>query len=320
MKAPDHIDQSVAMEINIDILSKNEQLALALRTLYAKNGYSYYRMSRFEELELYTGNRDFLVSPDILTFTDKNGKLMALKPDVTLSIVKNRKDDPCTVDRLCYSESVFRVPKEADSFREISQTGVECIGNVTDDDVADVTVLASESLDIVSKDNVLVISDLDILNKVITSVTDDTELQKKLIFLAGQKNVNAIEKLTADSGINGNAAGLLRQLLNLPGAGGETFESLDQICSYIGCKELSESFRSTFNKISGRLGGNSSKIRIDFSVTGDLKYYNGIVFCGFVKGVHTGILSGGRYDGLMEKLGKKSKAIGFAVRTDIVSF
>ena len=57
------------MEINIDILSKSEQLALALRTLYAKNGYSYYRMSRFEELELYTGNRDFLVSPDILTFT-----------------------------------------------------------------------------------------------------------------------------------------------------------------------------------------------------------------------------------------------------------
>lgn len=308
------------MEINIDILSKSEQLALALRTLYAKNGYSYYRMSRFEELELYTGNRDFLVSPDILTFTDKNGRLMALKPDVTLSIVKSRKDDPDALDKLCYSESVFRVPKEADSFREISQTGVECIGNVTDDDIADVTLLASRSLDIVSEDNVLVVSDLDILNRLITATSDKSDVQKKLIQLAGQKNVDAIRKLAQTGEVDQKASEALESVLLLSGTGDEVLNKLGVICEEAGCGDLCETFSKTIAKISAKLGSGKSKLRIDFSVTGDLKYYNGIVFCGFVKGVHTGILSGGRYDGLMAKLGKKSKAIGFAVRTDIGRF
>ena len=308
------------MEINIDILSKSEQLALALRTLYAKNGYSYYRMSRFEELELYTGNRDFLVSPDILTFTDKNGRLMALKPDVTLSIVKSRKDDPDALDKLCYSESVFRVPKEADSFREISQTGVECIGNVTDDDIADVTLLASRSLDIVSEDNVLVVSDLDILNRLITATSDKSDVQKKLIQLAGQKNVDAIRKLAQTGEVDQKASEALESVLLLSGTGDEVLNKLGVICEEAGCGDLCEAFSKTIAKISAKLGSGKSKLRIDFSVTGDLKYYNGIVFCGFVKGVHTGILSGGRYDGLMAKLGKKSKAIGFAVRTDIGRF
>lgn len=308
------------MEINIDILSKSEQLALALRTLYAKNGYSYYRMSRFEELELYTGNRDFLVSPDILTFTDKNGRLMALKPDVTLSIVKSRKDDPDALDKLCYSESVFRVPKEADSFREISQTGVECIGNVTDDDIADVTLLASRSLDIVSEDNVLVVSDLDILNRLITATSDKSDVQKKLIQLAGQKNVDAIRKLAQTGEVDQKASEALESVLLLSGTGDEVLNKLGVICEEAGCEDLCEAFSKTIAKISAKLGNGKSKLRIDFSVTGDLKYYNGIVFCGFVKGVHTGILSGGRYDGLMAKLGKKSKAIGFAVRTDIGRF
>lgn len=308
------------MEINIDILSKSEQLALALRTLYAKNGYSYYRMSRFEELELYTGNRDFLVSPDILTFTDKNGRLMALKPDVTLSIVKSRKDDPDALDKLCYSESVFRVPKEADSFREISQTGVECIGNVTDDDIADVTLLASRSLDIVSEDNVLVVSDLDILNRLITATSNKSDVQKKLIQLAGQKSVDAIRKLAQTGEVDQKASEALESVLLLSGTGDEVINKLGVICEEAGCGDLCEAFSKTIAKISAKLGSGKSKLRIDFSVTGDLKYYNGIVFCGFVKGVHTGILSGGRYDGLMAKLGKKSKAIGFAVRTDIGRF
>ena len=59
-----------------------------------------------------------------------------------------------------------------------------------------------------------------------------------------------------------------------------------------------------------------SMLRIDFSVVNDIKYYNGIVFKGFIDGVPTGILSGGQYDKLMKKMGKSDKAIGFAVYLD----
>jgi ATP phosphoribosyltransferase regulatory subunit len=57
-------------------------------------------------------------------------------------------------------------------------------------------------------------------------------------------------------------------------------------------------------------------VNIDFSVTDDINYYSGIVFKGFVKGIPTSVLSGGRYDKLMKKMGKNAGAIGFAVYLD----
>ena len=66
-----------------------QQLAQNLCGLYKTYGYQQYSMSKFEEYDLYLQNKDFLISDRILTFTDTDGRLMALKPDVTLSIIKN---------------------------------------------------------------------------------------------------------------------------------------------------------------------------------------------------------------------------------------
>ena len=71
------------------MLKKDEQAIFLLRKLYQNYGYQSYKMSRFEEYDLYVRNKDFLVSDQVITFSDKNGKLLALKPDVTLSIIKN---------------------------------------------------------------------------------------------------------------------------------------------------------------------------------------------------------------------------------------
>ena len=57
-------------------------------------------------------------------------------------------------------------------------------------------------------------------------------------------------------------------------------------------------------------------VRIDFSVLGGMKYYNGIIFRGYVEGVPVPVLSGGQYDRLMRRMGKRSRAIGFAVYMD----
>ena len=49
-----------------------------------------------------------------------------------------------------------------------------------------------------------------------------------------------------------------------------------------------------------------------------MNYYSGLIFQGFIDGIPTGILSGGRYDNLMQRFGKKSGAIGFAVYIDLL--
>ena len=60
------------------------------------------------------------------------------------------------------------------------------------------------------------------------------------------------------------------------------------------------------------------KINIDFSVTADINYYNGLVFKGFIEGVPNSVLSGGQYDALMRKMNRSDGAVGFAVYTDML--
>ncbi|MBQ6002159.1 MAG: ATP phosphoribosyltransferase regulatory subunit, partial [Synergistaceae bacterium] len=87
-----------------------------LRKLYSDNGYKLFRMSRFEEYDFYADKKDFLSSKSILTFTNPDGRLMALRPDVTLSLIKHAGNG-----KYYYNENVYRVPRTSSSFREISQ-------------------------------------------------------------------------------------------------------------------------------------------------------------------------------------------------------
>ena len=75
------------MTFDDSLLSYEEQTIFRLRRLYQSYGYVQYQMSKFEEYDLYAQNKDFLISDNVITFMD-DGRLMALKPDVTLSIVR----------------------------------------------------------------------------------------------------------------------------------------------------------------------------------------------------------------------------------------
>ncbi len=83
------------------------ELPLKLSYLYERRGYSRYRMGKFEPYDFYMENKQFLKSEGIITFTDAEGRLMALKPDVTMSILKSVAPDSGP-RKLYYNESVFR--------------------------------------------------------------------------------------------------------------------------------------------------------------------------------------------------------------------
>jgi ATP phosphoribosyltransferase regulatory subunit len=57
-------------------------------------------------------------------------------------------------------------------------------------------------------------------------------------------------------------------------------------------------------------------IRLDFSVVNDPAYYNGLIFQGYVGGIPERVIAGGQYDLLMRKMGRSSRAVGFAVYLD----
>ena len=287
-----------------------EQLCADLRALYAASGYRQYKMSKFEEYDYYVRNKDFLISDSVITFTDTNGKLMALKPDVTLSIVKNSKDMRGGVQKMYYNENVYRVSGGAHEFREIVQLGLECIGDIDDYCVLEVLTLAARSLRAISPQSVLCVSQLDILSGSLMGVTG--EVHEAILRCIGEKNAHELRRVCDQAGI-ADRADRLCELMNCYGAPGDVLPKLEAMFGRTHTVVRLSRIMDAMEKAG--LGG---MIRIDFSVVNDVRFYNGIVFKGYVEGVPQSVISGGQYDGLMRKLGRRSGALGFAIYTDML--
>ena len=104
----------------INNLKKEEKAVLDLRKLYESYGYKKIKLNKFEEYELYNDNKDFLKTENILTFMDLNGKLQALRPDVTLSVVKKvSKNNKSGTEKLYYIENIYRLSKETREYEEL---------------------------------------------------------------------------------------------------------------------------------------------------------------------------------------------------------
>lgn len=300
------------MNLNYDVLDHTEKMIYALRSLYAEYGYERYRMRKFEEYGLYWKNKDFLISDNVITFTDTNGKLMALKPDVTLSIIKNNRDLIHGVRKLCYNENVYRVSKGSNSFREIMQTGLECLGEIDDVCIGEVLTLASKSLSLASDSFMLNISNLDILSAFLDRMVLDAESRGELIKCISEKNLHGITAVCEASGIGPDQSEELKKLVNVYGPIDQAIPEIRTLCrDFPELAEKLEKAVSVFERSPLR-----EKIRIDLSLVSNMKYYNGIIFKGFLNCVPESVLSGGQYDKLMKKLGRRNGAIGFAVYMD----
>ncbi len=301
------------MIIDESVLKNEEKIAFILRALYQKSGYVRYKMSKFEEYDFYAGNRDFLISDNVITFTDTNGRLMALKPDVTLSIVRGSKDVPGYVNKLYYDENVYRVSGTSRSFREITQAGVECIGDISDEEIGEVLLLAAKSLQVISEESILTISHQAVLSDLLSGPGLPAEERRQALKFIGEKNLHELTALLEKNGAPESSVEKFRAVLSISGKASEAVKELKRL-------GVNAAAMAELEKVTEVLGQNGFGDRavIDFSVVNDMSYYNGIVFKGYVKGIPAGVLSGGQYDKLLAKMGKHGRAVGFAVYMDLL--
>lgn len=302
--------------IDNKLLKNEERAVFALRSLYKQYGYLPFKMSKFEEYDLYVRNKDFLVSDRVITFNDTNGRLLALKPDVTLSIIKNTIDEPLCKQKVYYNENVYRVSGSTHQFKEIMQTGLECIGDIDIHDIFEVVYLSAKSLDAVSADFALDVSHLGILSAILDEASDDKTFKDSLIRLIAEKNSHEAQALCEKYGIEKRVADTLVSLTKMYGEMSDVLKRLGDVC-------VSERSRAAYNQLNTLCAllkntDVSDKIRLDFSVVNDMNYYNGIVFKGFLNGIPESVLSGGEYGTLMHRMGRKSDAIGFAIYLDLL--
>lgn len=302
--------------IDESLLKSEERAAIELRSLYRRYGYLQYKMSKFEEYELYIRNKDFLVSDRIITFNDTSGRLLALKPDVTLSIIKNGEDIPGTKQKVSYTENVYRVSERTRQYKEIMQAGLECIGDIDLYDKFEVISLAADSLAQISDNFVLQVSHLGLSGAVLGMISSDPAFTKKALALLSQKNAHDLLRLASEYGADESAKRAVSALICAAGSRDEVLDSLAVVCPPEAAPALAE-IRELSELL--KLSPHSDRIELDFSVINDMNYYNGFVFKGFLPGVYKGILSGGQYDRLMRKMGRRACAIGFALYLDMLS-
>ncbi len=304
------------MNFSDQVLKSEERALYELRRLYQQYGYTRYKVSKFEEYDLYARNKSFLVSENILTFTDTNGKLMALKPDVTLSIVKNVRGEDASAHKLYYNETVYRTSAGSDGFREIMQTGLECIGEIDLYAIGEVLMLAQKSLALISDDYILDLSHLGFLTGLLEETSLNASETAELIGLVGNKNIPAIASFCMTHGVDKEMTEAVCRLTDL-------YAPLSTALEQIRPMVRGERMQEAFDQLCGvcemmRVCGNPDRLYLDFSIVNDMNYYTGIIFRGYINGIPDGVLSGGRYDSLLQKMGKQSGAIGFAVYLDLL--
>ena len=300
------------MELDLSYLQPKERASFALRALYEAAGCRKYHMGRFEEYGLYQENRSFLSSEQVITFTDLDGRLLALKPDVTLSIAKTAQPAPGETLKYYYHENVYRPSAESHTFQEISQMGLEMLGAVGEQQVRQTVGLAASSLAQLGRAWVLEVSHMGYLFGLLDALNVPAAARPVLLGKLREKNAHELRAAARAAGVDQAGADALAGLLDLCGSYEETLTRAETACRNDRMRAAAAELRA----LSETLEASGGAVRLDLSLAGEMEYYNGLVFQGYLQGLPRPLLKGGRYDLLMQKFTPGAGAIGFAVYLD----
>ncbi|MBQ8448937.1 MAG: ATP phosphoribosyltransferase regulatory subunit [Clostridia bacterium] len=297
------------------IFTESEEIIYKLRELYEKYGYRRFKMSKFEEYDFYMEYKKFLTTQNIISFNDLDGSLLALKPDITLSIAKNAPEGENT--KVYYNENVYRVSHNIHEYKEIPQMGVEYIGDVDIFAECELLRLAHESVQEIAKTAFakggeyaysLDISHMGFISALLSHYGVSDGARADVLERLGKKDGEGILKICEGDGVCKEGAEKIASLAEFHGSYREL--------SPLSVNEETEKIIKELETVTNTLG--SKMVHIDFSIVNDMSYYNGIVFQGFVEGIPRNVLSGGRYGNLLAKMGKNASACGFALYLDLI--
>ena len=305
-----------------NIMNENN-LVSELTKIYEKYGYKKIKLNKFEDYNLYNNYKDFLQTEHILTFMNLNGNLQSLRPDVTLSIVKNvLKDNDKYTKKLFYIEDIYKIDDVSNEYEEIQQVGVEIIGTLTKYSNLEIISMVIDSLKTINNNEyILEISSIDFMFALIDELDLDEDKKLEILNLIYSKNKHDLEKTLTVNNIDDKYKNAVVSLIDFSGEYKEAVKNIESLI-------INEKMQKAYDELKSLCAvfenyNNFENILLDFSIESKLGYYNGIIFKGYIKGNNDIILSGGRYDKLLEKFNthisndkNKKNAIGFAVYMD----
>ena len=302
------------MKNYIKNMSKKDLVLLNIRKMYDSYGYKKISLPSFEEYDLYNENKDF-IDRNVLTVMSPNGKLLALRPDITLSVAKKvSKDQSLKYSKIYYQENTYNLTKYV-GYEEDEQLGIELIGKESTFLDFEIINLAVKSLDIINKKSMIILSHAGFISSIFENFDLEYEIKEEILDCINRKNSHNIQKiLKRNEHISENVKKLIYKIPELSG----NLENIEKELLKYEINGNTKKILSELKQLNSLLMKfyKKSKIIFDFSVVKNLNYYNGIILQGYVENFSNVILTGGRYDKLFEKFGVDTGAVGFAILTD----
>ena len=190
--------------------------------------------------------------------------------------------------------------------------GLEMLGAVGEAQVQQAVRLAAQSLAQLGAAWVLEVSHMGYLFGLFDALGVPENARPGLLEKLREKNAHELRRAAQAAGLDAAGADALTGLLELSGSCEETLAKAESACRNDRMRAAAAELRA----LAKTLEASGGAVRLDLSLAGEMEYYNGLVFQGYLQGLPRPLLKGGRYDLLMQKFTPGAGAIGFAVYLD----
>lgn len=306
-------------DILIDESRKRTILQERLQHYIQSCGFCRVETPLFEYYELFSEDISPIDDKNIIKTIDSDGRVVVLRPDMTIPtarVVATKLKEQLMPLKLFYSGKVYRADrKNRGASGELCQIGAEiygCEGKWPD---IEVIGMAKECFKEASVTNFKIdIGHVGIIKGIFKELTLPEEKKSAIIALITEKNLVELEKEVSTLDISERYMDIICKLPRFFGSPEDVFKGIDEIIINNTVKESVDYLYEIYQK--SREMGLASKLIIDAGMTGNMKYYTGLIFKAYVRGASSAVISGGRYDDLLDKLGLSCPAAGFAVDID----
>ena len=291
------------------------EIERVITDLFTMRGYSRAITPTVEYYDLFDDDMLGIPQEQMYKLTSVSGRIMALRPDMTIPIARlvstRLKDVPAPI-RLYYTENIFKVNMNGSGHEnEITQSGIELIGAkglAADLEVLDMAVKVFEKCGI--SDYAIELGHAGFFGSLVRGLGVDDEKKEEIRRSIESKNYAELSLIL--SGIDDSPSAKVLKLLPSLYGGAEILDEAEKLCSGNDeAMEYLDYLRELYSKLSEI--SPDANINLDLGMVHRNNYYTGVVFRGYINGYGNTVISGGRYDGLMEKFGRPMPATGFAV-------
>lgn len=305
-----------------DIYNRECETKLALQkklnTVLHLYGYQDIQTPTFEYYDVFREEIGSTSTQELYRFFDREGNILSLRPDITPSVARAAatlfEDDDLPI-RLCYSGNTFiNHSSYQGRLKENTQLGAELIGLDSIEADAEMIAMVVDGLEKVGLGEFQVnIGHVDFIQGLMSAADLQEEEMREMRSLIANRNFFGVEEMLDEKKVKKSVREAFHMLPELIG-GPEVLEQAQKIAPDIGARLGITRLMQIYRLL--KLYGAEDHVTFDLSMSGSYGYYSGIIFRAYTYGTGDAVVRGGRYDHLLEKFGRNTPSIGFAIILD----